>query len=101
MTKWNFNINVEKSRVVIFNKYGKKILRTFFIGNQALKTSNKYTYFRIEMTSNGNVVGVLNQIWAKSTNYLCRLKRTIIPDTVDIHLNLDFFEKRIAPICLY
>ena len=100
-TNWNLKINVEKSKVVIFNKSGKKNMRKFFIGNQELEISNKYTYLGIEIAANGNFVGAIRQLCEKANKSLGRLKRTLFGDKIDIRLYLDFFDKLIAPIFLY
>ena len=99
--EWNLKINVEKSKVIIFNKSGKKIIRKFLIGNEVLEISNKYTYLGIELTANGNFSGAVKQLCEKASKSLGRLKRTLFSERIDIRLYLDFFDKLIAPIFLY
>ena len=98
---WNLSINEEKSKVIIFNKSGRKINRKFNIGNQTLETVNKYTYLGIEISSNGNFNGAIKQLCSKAKKALGRLKRILYSVQTDVRLYLDLFDKLIAPIFLY
>ena len=74
----NLSINVENSKVIIFNKLGKRVLREFIIANEKLENVHKYIYLHVgtDMTPNGNLFGVIKHLCEKATKSLGRLKRT-------------------------
>ena len=86
--KWNLSINIGKSKVVIFNKSGRKMYRRFSIGNIELEVHvvNTYIYLETGITSNGSFTDIIKQLCSKATKSLRRLKRILFSTKKDIRL---------------
>lgn len=100
-TTWKLNINCKKSKVVIFNKSGRKIKGSFSIGGSDLQIVNSYKYLGIEIQSNGSFSLAISNLKEKARKALFKLNSSLhgCPNSLKLQLNL--YEKMIKPIMLY
>ena len=48
-------INTEKTQTMIFNKMGKHMRRTFYVGNDKLDCTKQYKYLGFMVTPSGEI----------------------------------------------
>ena len=52
--KWDLQLNPDKTKIIVFQKYGKKDTTIFKCGNYLLGNSKNYKYLGTLISSNGN-----------------------------------------------
>ena len=72
---WNMTINMQKSKVVIFNKSGRKLKRCFTLGNEILEVTHTYCYLGIELKTEGSFSNAIKILSNKAMKAVGRLKR--------------------------
>ena len=95
------NINIKKTKVMIFNKTGNLINRNFFFDGIKLDIVKTYLYLGIQMSLTGSFDGAIKLLCDKANKALARIKRIFVLLDTNIKLYLSLFEKVIQPILLY
>jgi hypothetical protein len=99
---WNLSVNIDKSKVILFNKSGRVIKKDNF----------KYMEYVLEITQEYKYLGVLFKLsgsFTKANEYLCKKARkalfciykTLYSDKLNILPNLKLFDSRVKPMLLY
>lgn len=100
--KWNLTVNIDKSKIMIFNKSGRTMKKdTFYYNDNALELTNEYKYLGVIFKPSG--------IFTKANDYLCKKARkalfciykTLYSNKANIQLHLKLFESCVKPILLY
>ena len=96
------SINMDKTKVMIFNKTGRHMRRNFFLGAQKVETTRDYKYLGFKITPSGEITTGLKDLKDRATKAFFKLKikmaslfRRHIPITIKL------FETLIKPILLY
>ena len=100
--KWILDINVDKTKTVIFQRYGKQPMHTFKMGKFNIEQVKTYTYLGIQFNSSGCFTSVENELKAKAIKASFKLQTTLNSFTnqnYEIHLKL--FDSLIRPIATY
>ena len=99
--KWELDINVLKTKVVIFSRGKVKKQHYFKIGNLNIDTDCEYCYLGIIFNYNGSFTkAIVERITpARKAMFGLNTKAVNLQLPPDIHI--DLFEKMITPICLY
>ena len=99
--KWELDINVTKTKVIIFSKGKIKKQHNFTIGNLNIETVYEYCYLGVVINYNGNFTRAITEriIPAQKAMFGLNAKAVNLQLPPDIHI--DLFEKMITPICLY
>ena len=64
---WCLTININKTKIIIFNKGGRQILRyKFIIYDTCIDIVNQYCYLGIIFSSNGNLKNACNALYDKA-----------------------------------
>ena len=102
-TKENgMQINVDKTKVMIFNKTGRFFRRCFYFGDTNLFSTNSYKYLGFIVTPSGEILSGLNDLKDRALRAYFKLKKAMgnyfrLYPKVTIHL----FDTLIKPILLY
>ena len=95
-------INMDKTKVKIFNKTGRHIRRNFYLGNSKVETTREYKYLGFKITPSGGITAGLNDLKDRALRAFYKLKNKMgqafqqYPQTT-----LKLFEMLIKPILLY
>ena len=100
-TKWKLEINVTKSKSLIFSKQGKDTNDLFTIGDQALDQVKSYPYLGIEFSSSGSFKLAQQKLTNKAMKALFKLKQLLYDSNLKPDTSLKLFDQLIKPICLY
>lgn len=99
---WCLSINIEKTKVLIFNKAGRLInAHRFVIFGNTLACTNSYKYLGILFSASGTFTHAKKQLYDKAVKALYSLKRNILSLNPSIHTSLHIFDHTIKPILLY
>ena len=99
---WNLSVNIDKSKVIIFNKSGRVIKKDNF----------KYMDYVLEITQEYKYLGVLFKpldSFTKANEYICKKARkalfciykALYSDKLNILPNIKLFDSCVKPILLY
>jgi exonuclease III len=98
--KWKLNVNLNKTKVIIFNKGGHNIKKfNFTYKNNQLEIVSNYCYLGITFSSTGNFRLGLESLTDKANKALFKLKQLDVRDNITTALKL--FHSLIVPILRY
>ena len=97
---WGLNINMSKTKVVIFNKGGMKITRyKFYLDQNDIEIVQSYCYLGIVFSSCGTFSRAVKALYDKASKALFAMKKI---DTCDnALLTLKLFDTLVLPIMTY
>ena len=102
-TKENgLNVNMDKTKVMIFNKTGRHMRRLFYFGKQKIETTREYKYLGFAITPSGEITTGLNDLKDRAMKAFLKLKRNMGP-SFQSHpqTTIKLFDTLIKPILLY
>ena len=100
--KWNLEVNLKKSQVVVFNPSGRKLSEhRFYFDGKELEVVKSYTYLGIELLSSGS-------FWLAKTNLMDKARKAMFPlfsvisqFQLSCTNSMNLFHSLIKPIALY
>ena len=101
-SKWNLNINYDKTKCLTFNKRGDKGKHVFKIKGNPLENVKSYKYLGITISSkNCSLQCTLNDLSVKANRALFSLKTNLNLLKMPIKLLLKIYDTMVVPILLY
>ena len=98
---WCLSINIEKTKILIFNKAGSLINdHKFNIFGNAISCTNTYKYLGVLFSASGTFTPAKKQLYDKAVKALYSLKRNILSLNPSIYTSLHIFDHTIKPILL-
>ena len=99
---WCLSINIEKTKVLIFNKAGRLVNNHSFVilGNEVSCTTS-YKYLGVLFSASGTFTPAKKQLYDKAVKALYSLKRNILSLNPSIYTSLHIFDHTVKPILLY
>ena len=100
--KWNLEVNINKTKVVIFNKSGR-ILKgfSFFYNHEPVCIVNEYKYLGIILKPSGTFSEAINQLSKKANKAIFCIRKTLYSNNSNVLLHTKLFETCVKPILLY
>ncbi len=99
---WQLTVNVEKTKLLVFNKAGRLITGSSSIQNALIENVTQYVYLGVMFVASGSFVKAQELLVQKATKafyVLCRcFPRSLLTDT---RLFLRLFDTLVVPIVLY
>jgi hypothetical protein len=92
------SVNLTKTKVLIFNKSGRRIKEPFYFINELIESVNKYKYLGVIFQSSGLFNYAKEELYNKSLKSSYKLSRCL---AASIKTNLHLFDHTIKPIILY
>ena len=98
---WCLNININKTKIIVFNKAGRPIKQSFLFEKQNIECVKSYRYLSIHFTSSGSFTLAQRELYNKALNALFALQRDFLSSHPNIKTSLHVFEHTIIPVLLY
>ena len=100
---WGLEINIKKTKVMIFNKAGRLITpnQPFKLGDLIVEVTKTYCYLGIVFTASGSFKEAISELRKKSLRALYSLKTTINVNQVTYNSCCILFDSLIKPILTY
>ena len=73
------NINMDKTKIMIFNKTGRHIRRKYFFGTQEIGTTREYKYLGFKVTPSGEINSGLVDLKDRALKAFMKLKTKLGP----------------------
>ena len=100
MKKWNLKVNINKTKVVVFNKGGKKLKHLYFyLGTEEIENVQNYCYLGIIFHASGSFSNACINIADKAMKAFFKLKQ--INPRENALLTLKLFDSLVTPILMY
>ena len=98
---WCMKININKTKVIIFNKSGRLITRNFNINNQSIECVKTYKYLGIMLTASGKFQRAQKVLFNKAMKASYKLYKEVNSLNPNVNTVLHLFDHTICPILLY
>ena len=99
---WNLSVNIEKSKVMIFNKSGRLVqTNNFMLNDQKLEIAQEYKYLGIIFKPSGSFTKANEYLCKKARKALFCIYKTLFSDKLNISLYVKLFDSCVKPILLY
>ena len=100
--KWNLTVNLDKTKIMILNKAGRKLTReSFLYKNNRIDLGMEYKYLVIIFKTSGIFTNAVELLCKKATKYLFCIRQLLMSEKSNILNHLKLFETCIKPILVY
>ena len=99
--KWGLKINVNKTKICIFEKRKRVHDVTFYINDEIIEIVNSFVYLGIVFTSNGSLNGSVKALSEQAIKAYHNLIAVFNKVKLDIKTKFYLFDSLIVPILLY
>ena len=97
----NLAINIDKTKVMIFNQAGRLLKQEFFIDNQKLEVVQTFCYLGFDVKASGVVSAAFNTLYEKARKAMRPMMGAISRFNIPVKTSIKLFHAYIAPITLY
>ena len=100
--KWKLEVNISKTKIIIFNIMGRKIkCNSFSLNGKNIESTNSYCYLGIDMIPSGSYNHCQKVLKEKAQKAMFPLMSAITQFNLSPSTALNLFELYIKPIALY
>ena len=100
--RWNLQINVKKSKAMVFNKTGKIPQNvSFHIGDSELPMVNRFKYLGTILSSSGSQIPAAKSLCEKTNKAYFALRTVLQKFNYEPSLSLKIFDTALKPILKY
>ena len=101
-TKWNLRVNLDKTKIIIFNKAGRVLKgHNFLYGNKLLEHVNEYNYLGIYFRSSGVFTQGIKYLCNKVLKAIFCIRKALMSDCMNTGLYMTLYNHCVKPILLY
>ncbi|CAB3997693.1 Hypothetical predicted protein [Paramuricea clavata] len=101
-SKWLMEVNIKKTKVMIFQKHNSKLPNLHFhIGNKKIDIVKEYTYLGLKLVPNGKFKLAQQQLSEKALHALYKIRKNLDFHKLSPKTATKIFELIITPILLY
>ena len=94
-------INVKKTKIIIFNRSGRLLNENFNVGNNSIECVKQYKYLGIVIQNTGNFNEARKQLFQKGQKASFKLYKDLKSSNPPIKTLLHLFDHCIQPIVTY
>ena len=99
---WQLDINVKKSKILIFNISGKKMKSDqFYLQGHPLEVTDSYCYLGIDFTPSGSLRHAQKNLREKAQKAMFPIYSVISQFNISVSHALNLFQTFVKPIALY
>ena len=98
---WKLQINISKSKILVFEKRRCKFQDKFTVDNQELETVDSYTYLGTNISYTGNFMNGVVTLEKKKKKAMFVLMKTINSNNMNPGIAIRLFKTFISPILTY
>ena len=99
--KWKLEINLMKTKVIIFNKTGRLMKDKFNYGDKVIECVKTYKYLGLEFSNTGSFNIAKYNLKVKAMKACFKLKKIIDANSLSPKIAISLFNSLIKPIALY
>ena len=99
--EWGLQINISKTKSLVFNNTGRLTSHKFYINNIPIDNCRNYVYLGVTFSISGSFTETKNNLYHKSLKALFKIKICFQGHSPKIKTILHIFDHTIKPILLY
>ena len=99
--EWCLDVNISKTKILIFNKAGRHLKENFTLATKPLECVTSYKYLGIHFTASGAFSLAQDELYKKATKALFKLQKEFLSLNPSVKTALHVFDHTIKPIILY
>ena len=98
---WCLNVNLKKTKILVFNKAGRHINDQFNFKNDIIQHASSYRYLGLNFTLSGSFKQSENELVNKARKAYFKLRKDFFSFNPNIPVSLHVFDHTIKPILMY
>lgn len=98
---WDMEININKTKVLIFGKYRKPLNEEFTFQNKRIEVVESYKYLGIMINRNGRFSDAIKDLYNRSLKAMFKLTKTFKSECPDYNTCIHLFDHLVKPIMTY
>ena len=98
---WCLEVNVSKTKILIFNKAGRLIKKEFRLFDQVLESVSSYRYLGVLFSASGTFSYAQEDLYKKALKAFYKLQKDFLSLKPSVKTSLHVFDHTIKPILLY
>ena len=99
---WNLTVNINKTKVMIFNKAGRKITNDIFIFKESqIEHCMECKYLGILFKPLGIFTSAINLLCKKASKAMFCIRKLLYSHNLNVYPHLKLFDSCVRPILLY
>ena len=98
---WDLKINTSKTKVIVFNKGGKKLRSKIYLDGQLLECEDSYKYLGLVFASNGKLTPAKEDLSKRGHKAIFKMKTMFKNASVGYETSMHLFSHIVKPILLY
>jgi hypothetical protein len=99
--KWRLKINIEKSKLMIFNKTGRLLKEKFTLNKKIIENVKQYTYLGLVFIPSGKFHTAIDTLYKKALKAMFKLRKAIRYLNISPKIALYIYDTLIRPIYTY
>ena len=100
--KWKLQVNVDKTKIIIFsNKKVKKENITFSIGGKNIEIVEEFKYLGVTFKYNGNFNNNIKALKTQGDRAIFSIIKKARKDNLPVYMQFELFDKMVIPVILY
>lgn len=99
--RWKLEVNLMKTKIIIFNKNGRLFRDKFLYGNRIIECVKTYKYLGLEFDNTGSFNLAKQNLRQKAMKASFKLKQIIDANSLSPKISMSLFNTLIKPIALY
>ena len=100
-TKWCLNVNLNKTKVLVFNKTGRLIKCPIYYEGKELESVDSYKYLGIQFAASGKFTKCKLDLYKKANKAAFKLQQCLSSTNPSISTLLHLYDHTIKPIIFY
>ena len=98
---WCLTVNINKTKVLVFNKAGRFISQNFKFNNISINCVQQYKYLGIYFTASGSFAYAQNELYKKALKAYFKFQKDFLNQNPNVDVTIHLFDHTILPILLY
>lgn len=98
---WCLKVNIRKTKIVVFNKAGRKIQHPFHFQDNLIECVSSYRYLGVYFTASGSFHLMRNELYNKALKAYYKLRGDFLSLNPSVKSCLHIFNHTLQPILLY
>ena len=98
---WCLNINVIKTKVLVFNRAGRHFKQKFLFNGNAIECVSQHKYLGIQFCASGSFSPAQKELYSNALKVYYKLRRDFISFGPNVKNSIHVFDHTIKPILLY
>ena len=98
---WCLQVNINKTKVVVFNKSGKISKEEFFFEENKLENVHSYRYLGLQFSASGSFTLARANLYNKGLKAYFKLVKDILSFQPSVNTSMHIFDHTVKPVLLY